>query len=339
MKAAAVGLAAPACLLVLLIPVLGGGSQSGATATVTPVGGGAGFNPTTVPAQYLAAVEAAGSACSQESPALIAAQIQQESGWNPLAVSPTGAEGIAQFEPGTWATWGGGAPSPFDAQAAIAAQGRYMCSLFASAVAGLADGQLHGASPQDLALAAYNAGLGAVLNAHGVPAVPAIAAYVAAIDSSEAGYEAALSASAFGQRVLAVLAGTLGVPYVFGGGTATGPSGSPTAGFDCSGLVLYAVYQATGGQVVLPHLTDAQMQSSALTPVAAGAAGSPLPAGQLEIGDLIFFAVPTDPDPWGHVGIYVGAGQMIDAPHTGTVVRQEPVWDSYGWAVYRVSRA
>jgi cell wall-associated NlpC family hydrolase len=337
-KAAAVGLAAPACLLVLLIPVLAGGNQSGANATVTPVGGGAGFNPTTVPAQYLAAVEAAGSTCSQESPALIAAQIEQESGWNPLAVSPTGAEGIAQFEPGTWATWGSGAPSPFDAQAAIAAQGRYMCSLFASVTAGLAGGQLHG-SPQDLALAAYNAGLGAVLNAHGVPALPATTAYVAAIDSSEANYEAALSASAFGQRVLAVLQGTLGAPYVFGGGTPTGPSGSPTAGFDCSGLTLYAVYQATGGQVLLPHLTDAQMQSSALTPVASGAAGSPVPFAQLEIGDLIFFAVPTDPDPWGHVGIYVGAGQMIDAPHTGAVVRQEPVWATYGWAVYRVNQA
>jgi peptidoglycan DL-endopeptidase CwlO len=83
----------------------------------------------------------------------------------------------------------------------------------------------------------------------------------------------------------------LGVPYVWGGA-------SP-AGFDCSGLVMY-VYAQLG--ISLPHYTVAQW--NATDPIS-----SPAP------GDLVFF------NGLGHVGIYIGGGKFVDAPHTGSVVR------------------
>jgi cell wall-associated NlpC family hydrolase len=83
----------------------------------------------------------------------------------------------------------------------------------------------------------------------------------------------------------------LGVPYVYGG--------SSPSGFDCSGLVMY-VYAQLG--ISLPHYTVAQW--NATEPIS-----SPAP------GDLVFF------NGLGHVGIYLGGGRFIDAPHTGSVVR------------------
>jgi peptidoglycan DL-endopeptidase CwlO len=91
----------------------------------------------------------------------------------------------------------------------------------------------------------------------------------------------------------------LGVPYVWGGAS---PSG-----FDCSGLVMY-VYAQLG--ISLPHYTVAQW--NATEPVS-----SPAP------GDLVFF------NSLGHVGIYIGGGRFVDAPHTGSVVRIDSI-SSFG---------
>jgi cell wall-associated NlpC family hydrolase len=85
----------------------------------------------------------------------------------------------------------------------------------------------------------------------------------------------------------------LGIPYSWGGST---PSG-----FDCSGLVSY-VYAQLG--VSLPHSSYAQYGY-----------GTAVSKDQLEPGDLVFF------DGLGHVGIYIGGGQFIHAPHTGDVVK------------------
>lgn len=97
----------------------------------------------------------------------------------------------------------------------------------------------------------------------------------------------------------------LGVPYVWGG---TSPSG-----FDCSGFVQY-VYNQLG--VSLPRTSEEQ--ATVGTPVTSLAAAQP--------GDLLFFAGSdgTAASP-GHVGIYLGNGQMIDAPETGMNVSVQPV--------------
>lgn len=82
-----------------------------------------------------------------------AAQAQAESAFNPLAVSPVGARGIAQFMPATWSEWAPGA-DPFDPVAGIRAQHRYMLWLEAQCAGRL-----------DPALGAYNAGLGNIRKA------------------------------------------------------------------------------------------------------------------------------------------------------------------------------
>jgi cell wall-associated NlpC family hydrolase len=106
-----------------------------------------------------------------------------------------------------------------------------------------------------------------------------------------------------GASVVADAEQYLGVPYQWGGT-------SPSTGFDCSGLVQH-VYADLG--ISLPRTS--QEQVSVGTPVDSIADAQP--------GDLVFFE-PSASGP-GHVGIYIGNGQMIDAPHTGTDVQIQAV--------------
>jgi soluble lytic murein transglycosylase-like protein len=101
------------------------------------------------------------------SPGLLAAQLEAESGFNPRAVSPAGALGIAQFIPSTAASYG--LRNPFDPVAAIDAEAHLMSDLLR---------QFHSVP---LALAAYNAGSGSVAACHCVPAYPETRAYVSRI--------------------------------------------------------------------------------------------------------------------------------------------------------------
>lgn len=89
----------------------------------------------------------------------------------------------------------------------------------------------------------------------------------------------------------------LGIPYVWAGAT-------PSGGFDCSGLVLY-VYDKFG--VEFPH--GATMQAHM---------GDSVPLSQAQPADLVFFGSPAF---YHHVGIYIGNGLFIEAPHTGDVVK------------------
>ncbi|MEU5880339.1 C40 family peptidase [Spirillospora sp. NPDC047279] len=123
----------------------------------------------------------------------------------------------------------------------------------------------------------------------------------------------------FGAAVVAWALCWRGTPYRWGGGNYNGPSrgiccspgghdGSIGIGFDCSGLTLYAVYQASRGRIALGHYTGNQV---------ADPRGTPVPLTALKAGDLLFFgAWPTH-----HVAIFYGDGQMVEAPQTGDVVK------------------
>jgi cell wall-associated NlpC family hydrolase len=115
--------------------------------------------------------------------------------------------------------------------------------------------------------------------------------------------------SPYGGQAVSIAMSYVGVPYVWGGST---PSG-----FDCSGLVMY-VYAQLG--ISLPHSTYAQINY-----------GTPVSYDALEPGDLVFF------DNVGHVGIYIGGGEFVDAPYTGADVRVDSM--SSGWAVSNFSGA
>jgi hypothetical protein len=133
-----------------------GGVAAGATATL----------PSFVPGRFRDPLTAAGERWNV-SAALLAAQLMAESNFNPFAVSPAGAQGIAQFMPGTAASYG--LDDPFDPIAAIDAQAHLMSDLIR---------QL--GSPE-LALAGYNAGPGAVEACHCIPPYSETQAYVTRI--------------------------------------------------------------------------------------------------------------------------------------------------------------
>jgi soluble lytic murein transglycosylase-like protein len=122
--------------------------------------------PDYVPARFRDSLIGAASRWNV-SATLLAAQLLAESNFNPFAVSPAGARGIAQFMPGTAAAYGLG--NPFDAAAAIDAQAHLMSDL------------LRQFGRVSLALAAYNAGPGAVAACGCVPSYPETQAYVARI--------------------------------------------------------------------------------------------------------------------------------------------------------------
>lgn len=104
----------------------------------------------------------------------------------------------------------------------------------------------------------------------------------------------------------------IGVPYSWGGGTAAGPgkgidSGAGTVGFDCSGLILYAF---AGVGIKLPHYSGNQYEM-----------GRKIPTSQARRGDVIFYG----PGGSQHVTLYLGNGQMLEAPYTGSDVHVSPV--------------
>jgi peptidoglycan DL-endopeptidase CwlO len=119
----------------------------------------------------------------------------------------------------------------------------------------------------------------------------------------------AAAKAAMSQRVVQYAKRFIGVRYVYGGS-------SPRSGFDCSGFVRY-VYAHFG--VSLPHSSYAQFGD-----------GRRVSRRSLRPGDLVFF------DGVGHVGLYVGNGRFIHAPHTGTRVQVTPL---AGWYSSRFSGA
>ena len=144
----------------------------------------------------------------------------------------------------------------------------------------------------------------------------AFADYLSAARAAGGGRSRGGRASAAARRAVEVALAQLGSPYVWG---AEGP-----ATFDCSGLTSFA-YAAAG--VAIPRVSRAQF--------AAYAGMRPVDPAQLVAGDLVFFADnPGSPSTIHHVGMYIGNGLMVEALHTGAVVRTSPIWrPSYAGAV------
>ncbi len=135
-------------------------------------------------------------------------------------------------------------------------------------------------------------------------ATAAAASAAPAVASSSGGSAASLTGlqqapppptAAGGAGAVQAAESQIGVPYVWGGE-------SPGSGFDCSGLTAWSWGQVGVG---LPHFSGAQMADS-----------TPVPISDLQPGDLLFYG----PGGGDHVAMYVGPGQMIEAPYTGASV-------------------
>jgi cell wall-associated NlpC family hydrolase len=119
---------------------------------------------------------------------------------------------------------------------------------------------------------------------------------IGGVSTSSPGVSVPLPApSTLGESAANIALGQLGTPYVWGGGA--------PGGFDCSGLVSWAYGQAGIGG--LPHFTGALWNSG--THISS--------QGDLAPGDLVFF------HGLGHVGLYIGGGNFVHAPHSGDVVK------------------
>ncbi|WP_327332923.1 bifunctional lytic transglycosylase/C40 family peptidase [Streptomyces anulatus] len=309
------------------------------SSAVDATNGGAGLQG--VPADFRKWILKADADCKEPSmtPALLAAQLYQESKFKTTvaeATSAVGAQGPAQFMPGTWSTWGrdadgNGRNSPWDIGDAVIAQGRMMCSLLRQAAASGYPG-----GPRALALAGYNAGWGRVQQYRGVPpqsfANGETYNYVQLILSTMSRFQGpalvpvAFTGSGTGPDALRRASTELGVKYSYGGGTPSGPStgfcdgvngylggrcdASRTRGWDCSSLVQYAYWPS----VQLPRTAAAQYGATSNRPVA---------RGDLKPGDLLFWSNTS-----GfiyHVGMYAGDGNVLHAPRTGKSVELVPL--------------
>ncbi|MBM4569189.1 peptidoglycan DD-metalloendopeptidase family protein [Rhodococcus hoagii] len=299
-----------------------------------------GLAPGSVPPEYADIIVQAGSLCPDVPPPFIAAIIEQESGWNPNVtsggdgVNSGGAQGMTQFMSYTWAERGVDSgldragkresgttsPDPFNAYDSILSAGHYLCYIVDYLKPHIASGAVKG-DLLDLAAAGYNAGPGAVTTYGGVPPFGQTQAYVPSVRTKYEKFSQSTttdniklvsfsSGGGFGDAVVAAAMTQLGLPYVWGGGDANGPTtGIPDpqnpggAGFDCSGLVEYATARASGGANTITGTTWAQVkQGKAISPQ------------DIRPGDAVFS------NGTQHVAIWVGDGKVIEAPTFGQSV-------------------
>jgi hypothetical protein len=303
------GLSVGACLTFLALLVVG--TYSAASGLL----GGAGKNGAValakgaVPARYQALVQQWGNLCPAINPALLAAQLYQESGWNPRAQSHAAAQGIAQFIPGTWAAHGidgdkDGDRDVWDPADAIPSAATYDCKLAGYVKKAPGD-------PVNNMLAAYNAGAYAVIRYGGIPPYKETQNYVRIIRTLEKSFarpvgrvdpsRQAAGAISFAQQ-------QLGKEYLWGG------NGTPEhdGRFDCSGLT-QAAFRTVG--IDLPRVANDQYN-----------AGPHPSRDELLPGDLVFFSDDlTNSRAIRHVGIYVGGGYMINAPRRNTLIRFDKI--------------
>jgi cell wall-associated NlpC family hydrolase len=271
---------------------LGGpnGATTGAVGDGNPGAGGISPGPA-IPAEWLTLYQQAAATCDGLP-------------WAVLAAIGTVETGSGQSDaPGVWSgANSAGAEGPMQFEPATFA-----------AYATIGPSGASPASPYDPIDAAYSAA--ALLCANGAGSPTTLNTAIADYNHSDVYVDTVLTlALAFGDApqtsgtvvaALSFAAQQLNTPYLWGG---TG-----NGGFDCSGLV-QAAFQHGG--VDLPRVAQDQFD-----------AGPPVPGGTpVAPGDLVFFG--DGPSSVDHVGLYVGGGEMIDAPDTGELVR----FDNADWS-------
>lgn len=275
-----------------------------------------------VPVEYRSDVLRAGSLCSTITPALIAAQIQVESGWRVDAISHAGAQGLAQFMPTTWESYGvdgdgDGVADITNPHDSILSQGTYMCTLLGQVTSHIDAGRLHG-DPVQLTLASYNAGLGAVLNAGKVPTNGETEHYVTNILAAMSRYQGSTRISSSNGPAQEALNWAIGIAnddshqYVYG---AAGPNH-----YDCSGLTL--TYAKMRG-IDLPRTADQQART-----------GRYITEAEAQPGDLIFWS-SNGGTYFYHTAIYLGDGQMVSADTEAQGINVEPIWGRNQYMIFK----
>jgi hypothetical protein len=334
--AIAAPLAVPAALIVVgafvVVLALSGGSVSSASVPPGGVTGGQLRPDAPVPPEILAIIRPAvvANGCPALTESLLAAQLFQESRFNPRATSPVGAQGIAQFMPGTWPSWGrdengNGVASPWEPEDAIPAAARYDCGIAKQVAAVPGDAAA-------LMLAGYNAGPGAVIQFGGIPPFQETQNYVRTILDQAAtwglvpglvgvgvgpaplpgGAQVEQTGNPLIDTAVAWAVDQVGSWYHFGG-TCTDPfSETISKRCDCSSLMQQA-YAHAG--IALPRTAATQSR--------VGAAVQP---GEIQPGDLVATvgADGTIAQP-GHIAMYVGSGYVVEAPFEGAQVHFFPV--------------
>jgi cell wall-associated NlpC family hydrolase len=223
--------------------------------------------------------------------------------WKEGAVNEKGAGGPMQFLAGTWQTYGVDADEDGTAD-----RWDPVDAIFAAANLLAANGApddipkaVHAYNPSDAYVEQVLTWADQYRDEAPLPLRPGRPA-AGTVPPAVAGNPASAAAAAVGYALA-----QLGTPYRWGG--------EEPGGFDCSGLA-QAAYQAAG--ISLPRVAQDQYD-----------AGPPVGAREpLQPGDLVFFG--SDTDHVDHVGIVVSPGEMVDAPHSGAVVRIEP----YSWPDY-----
>lgn len=301
--------------------------RAGCTGLTRP--GGSTLDNGSVPEEFREWILEAARTCDAVDAPLLASQLYAENQfrYGPSSpVSPAGARGPGQFMPDTWAALGkdydgDGVADVNSIGDSVMAMADYDCQMWDLTQQWLRDGKVHGDGTA-LMLSAYNCGPGGTLASSGVCGNSETTNYVRSIIDRRpdfTGVEQAPRPPATDSQVVDAALGWLGTDYAWGGGDASGPTrgisdgGVADAhgdhnklGFDCSGLVLYAVAQATDGRIILPHQDSAQVSDPRGTPITK--------SSQLRPGDIV------QPRP-GHVWIWMGDNEVVEAPQSGGKVQ------------------